>query len=189
MIRLTILTYGKGMRFLYVYITKFKHQKTNRLINEELSKLGYRNAIIRHNKYGKKYIDDNVFFNVSHSSSILALVISNKEVGIDCECKHTDLLLPELKKVLNEDLFNVIDFYSKEPTGLIKFWTVLEAFIKCVGFGFCKELNYFSINPKTNIIYNFLDDTNYNFSTFEYQENYVTICTKDSLKECTIISD
>ncbi|MQB77747.1 4'-phosphopantetheinyl transferase family protein [Limosilactobacillus reuteri] len=172
---------------MYIYIKNNKHINTNSFIIKKLTELGYSNILIKENKYGKKYVENNVFFNISHSSSLLALAINNDKIGIDCECKSTNLFLPELKYILNSSFFNVLDFYSKDHFGLIKFWTILEAFIKCVGFGFCKELDYFTINPRTNTIYNYLDNEIYNFSTFEYQKNYVTICTKSPLDKYTLL--
>ena len=52
-----------------------------------MKEIGIDDFEIKIGKYGKAYISDqeNIYFNMSHSSKFVACAISDKEVGVDIE--------------------------------------------------------------------------------------------------------
>lgn len=116
------------------------------------------------NQNNKPYILNNpIYFNISHSLNLVAVVIADFEVGIDIEqiseCHHID----KFKRFLKTGC-------SVNNLELIKAWTVYEAKVKCLGI---------SIFNKDN-----LDDKNFTFINTKIvkdkQNNqyFLTICKK-----------
>ena len=98
---------------------------------------------------GKPYFKNNIiFFNISHSKDYIALVIDDKECGIDIEYndqnRNFDLLV---KKVLNEkeniqykNSDNKVDYFYR-------MWTKKEAYFKKTGEG----INFSNLNNDANL--------------------------------------
>ena len=80
---------------------------------------------------GKPYIDD-IYFSISHSGSMVSVIISDIECGIDIEkidnsIKH-ELLAP---KVLSEDEYQEYLKYNNKLEYFVCAWTRKEANLKC----------------------------------------------------------
>jgi len=105
---------------------------------------------IKKNEHNKAYLKNNeLYFNISHSNNMIAIIISDLECGIDIEMvdnkKDHDKLS---KKILNEK--ELIDYNnSKDKLDfLIKMWTIKESYLKMLGTGIV-SLN-FDIDYKKN---------------------------------------
>lgn len=72
----------------------------------------------------KPYIK-NIYFNISHSLNMVAIVISSEECGIDIECINQMKNIERIKKHFNID--SDLEFYEK--------WTRKEAYLKKLGTG------------------------------------------------------
>ena len=175
-------------------IRKERIDKAN-LINIELKKIqslvGY--LLLRYalkqfnidiNDYAFSYKDNKPFFeglvynfNITHSNNIVAVVISEKEVGIDCERidvnRNFDLLKSYLftaKETIEFDLLNDIEkcnyFYQK--------WVMKEAHFKNVGLGLTKKFN--SIDNLNYQVIKIIDIRNISYylccsaNKFEYEK-------------------
>lgn len=91
---------------------------------------------IKVNEYGKPYIDD-IYFNISHSKNMVAIIISNCPCGIDIEVKdYKNLRLA--KKILNEKELELISNYNDEDKldYIMKKWVSIEAYSKMIGKNF-----------------------------------------------------
>lgn len=89
------------------------------------------------NQYGKPYMDG-IYFNISHSNNMIAIAISDKEVGIDIESESN------LKKHLDSEYYlgwlnkEEIDEFNKtynKLNYLTRVWTKKEAILKSKGKG------------------------------------------------------
>ncbi len=114
---------------------------------------------IFYNKNNKPYLKNNkLFFNISHSKDMVAIVISDKECGIDIEWVNYN---KSIEKIINKVLslkelksYNIRKdkvkyFYSK--------WTKKEAYFKKIGVGI--EMNKLNSdlplkNIKTKVVKN-----------------------------------
>lgn len=123
------------------------------------------NFELEYNEYGKPYLknNDKIFFNIAHTKSVVACVISDTEVGIDVE-EVRAYNESVAKKILSDEEFEKV----KEDKDFIKYWTIKEAVCKCEGTGIAnfdfKHINY----------------EHYDFDMRYYPENdaYLTICYK-----------
>ena len=141
---------------------------------------------IKFNEYGKPYIENGPFFNLSHSGDYVILAISDKaEVGCDIEelrdCDYermgravcTESELAELKSADNKrDIF-------------FEFWTKKEAFIKCIGEGFHfppKSLDLSGV--KQYVVYN---DKVFFFKEYMLEGCKIMLCSPDNSFDNEII--
>ena len=101
------------------------------------------------NKNGKPYFKETPFFNISHSGNIVAVAISDKEVGVDVQ-KET---------VVSKQVMD--NFFSEEEREYIKkgeitadaLWCVKESIFKYYGTGIVSDINMAEILiEKGNII-------------------------------------
>lgn len=123
--------------------------------------------VFRKSKYGKPFIvnsgiDPPIFFNISHTSGLICIVISKEEViGIDAENIFREIDYLEIAK----SFFSPIEFQNLAAYQFNKnrrfydIWTLKEAYIKARGLGLSIPLNHF--------YYTFTDEDriNINFKT------------------------
>ena len=89
----------------------------------------YKDLVITKNKYGKPYIENNLFFNISHSNNYVVLVTSNKEIGIDIE----KIRKQELKKAKFFATKEEYEYITNSNNQIDSFWTIYtlkEAYFK-----------------------------------------------------------
>jgi phosphopantetheinyl transferase len=73
---------------------------------------------IRYNSSNKPYID-NIYFNISNSSDLIAIIISDEECSVDIEWIKKDRDIAPISKRLFSKLYSMDTFYKK--------FTILEA--------------------------------------------------------------
>lgn len=99
------------------------------------------------NIYGKPYLKNNesFHFNIAHTYNMIAVVISNKSVGIDIE-KIETVNFGIAKRFFNEDEIAYIKNDNQEINGrFAEIWTKKEAYLKYLGAGLSKSLNSFNV--------------------------------------------
>lgn len=89
---------------------------------------------------------EGLFFNISHSESKIAVVVSDEEIGIDIEVMRS-YSLRLAKKICNEEELLYIFGYHPDETEFtenvsketqhrfFEVWTAKEAYFKCIGTG------------------------------------------------------
>ena len=93
--------------------------------------------MISYNKYGKPYIDG-MYFNISHSNNMIAIAISDNEVGIDIEAESNFIRQLDSKyfsKWLSENELIEFNLANDKLHFLAKTWTKKEAILKFKGIG------------------------------------------------------
>ena len=98
---------------------------------------------IFYNKYGKPYIDCNLYINWSDSKDYLALAISYDEIGIDIE------KIRPFPTILIKELINDKEKYLNN--NYLEVWVQKEAYLKYLGTGITKKMSNVIIdNSKGN---------------------------------------
>jgi len=100
----------------------------------DIDKIG----IVR-NIYNKPYLKNPIsYFNISHSSKMIAICISPFDCGVDIEkIKYEDrhFLLTKLLGENEVKKYNAIEDSMKKIEYLFKVWTTKESYFKCKGTG------------------------------------------------------
>lgn len=91
---------------------------------------------IKLNEYGKPYIENGKYFNLSHSGDYVILALSEFEVGCDVEVTRDADYKRLGKIVFHENELKKLDETEDKKAYFFKLWTAKEAFIKCLGEGF-----------------------------------------------------
>ena len=138
-------------------------------------------ACILRNKYiGKcsisnrgKPIAKGKFFNISHSKGIVALVISDRNIGIDLE------VIRPVNKELKEYVSSKDEkkFIHDDET-FFKIWTNKESLLKCMGSGMKSSMDKVPSLPFDNIKFY---DRKYYFSKTIIFDNSVITVTRESI--------
>lgn len=93
------------------------------------------NLPITYNEYGKPFIDMKLYFNISHSNDIVAIVISNKPCGIDIEYYKENRRFDKLSKhVFKKIITDPEEFYIN--------WVKKEAYVKRIGSSIMLDVDY-----------------------------------------------
>lgn len=142
------------------------------LLNYGLKKHGKNIKDVKINAYGKPYLDESLFFNLSHSQSYVALVIDEKEVGID---------LQEKNKISNQAAQLFLGQSFQNPSYV---WTRKEAFLKCLGCGWKNKDAIKKDVLSQELIY---ANTFYFFEDLPLLDAYhLSICSKRKLENITV---
>lgn len=93
-----------------------------------------------------------IFFNVTHSETMAAVVFSGGEIGIDIE-KINGADLKIAKRFFAEEEYNHILSAENQSKEFYRLWTLKESFMKVTGLGLQLPLNQFCIKFNENKIY------------------------------------
>lgn len=125
---------------------------------------------ILRNQYGKPYIKEfpKCHFNISHTSNIIVIVVSNNEIGVDIEkIRNADLRIAkrfftkyEQEYILENSLVQNNRFYEV--------WTKKEAYMKYVGKGLHMPINSFNVFDR---------NISEKLKTFKRDDYLITICS------------
>ncbi len=195
------LTKEESKRLLNIKIPKSKRNFLfgRLIIRQELSK--YLNCsiddiIFHKTKFGrlelsKKFANNNISFNISHSKNIVAVIICNNTVGIDVEYMKNKDLSKIANFTFSPDEIEYLDYllknYPKQKylEAFYSYWTLHEAFIKLKGGSILNKNLKFTFNLKNNQKFNNFQNytpQNYINKDVNYQEIFSTIDTKNNLQ-------
>ncbi|MBQ2758180.1 MAG: 4'-phosphopantetheinyl transferase superfamily protein [Clostridia bacterium] len=96
---------------------------------------------------GKPYVNESIYFNLSHSDKYVAAVVADKPVGIDIEkiksvkSNMLDYFCSEKDKkyILGEEKSVCEDVPENALERFFEVWTFKEAYLKCTGEGISKK--------------------------------------------------
>lgn len=149
--------------------------------------LGDDPGVIETGPYGKPYIKDSpVHFNLSHSGSYAACVVSEVECGCDIEkITKADMRVAERFFCPDERAYlRAAESEGERDMRFFRLWTLRESFIKATGRGMSLPLNSFAIlfgdcvNVRQSV-----DDRHYSFAEFDGIPGYgCAVCVVDGEK-------
>lgn len=82
---------------------------------------------LKYSQNGKPFIDEDIFFNISHSKNMIAIIISNRPCAIDIECIKKNKDYSKIAKtILNLDELK----YRDDKEYIVSLWTKIECYSK-----------------------------------------------------------
>ena len=117
---------------------QLEHNTAYIMLNHLLEKhFSISNPKILKTKNGKPYIENkNVHFSLSHTNGLVACVIANSCVGVDCEkivTKSKEEIQKFAKRFFVENEINLLEKGGFSQNDFFKIWTGKEATIKKLG--------------------------------------------------------
>lgn len=148
-----------------------------------LKEAGYNDFDLHYNKNGKPYLKTNKHISITHSFNFSAIIISNKEVGIDIEMNREKIKIIQHKFVNFENGFiNPNDDLIKQLTVI---WGAKESLYKIYphgGLTFKHDIDIESFNLSDKTTKGYIKATNWNKKyciNFDQIENYTLVYALD----------
>lgn len=156
------------------------------LLDKLLSEEDIIKPIFKTEKYGKSYISnyENIHFNLSHSGSMVACAISDKEVGVDMEYNDPNIDLDIAKNYFYNSEYESIIKSNNPSNEFFNYWVLKESYMKYTGLRFNLELDSFEIIIKDRISLK-NDKNNLKFNLFDVDDYKFAICSKYDVKKFT----
>ncbi len=159
--------------FKFENLTNYSIKSSSNSLLREIIELYFGSSeeelTIEINWYGKPFLTDreNAWFNLSHSGSVMALVLScTGEVGVDIECRtvHKDYAKIAHRFFHCEE----VSALNQQPPQCAQrhshmLWCLKEAYIKAIGKGLAQPLNSFRFNIGRHHV-----------DLYEPQQNYIS---------------
>lgn len=136
------------------------------LLSEELS-IPPAEINFKYTSLGKPYIDENIYFNITHSAGVAAAALNDTEIGIDIE-KIRDFDERILERICTEKEKEYIlseKDETKRNKRFFQIWTLKEAYLKCIGTGITAGLKSVEFTIK-------------NGEAFPNRENFTAVLTE-----------
>lgn len=128
---------------------------SNMLVKEKIAEKLYtqaKNIKFLFNKNSKPYINnDKLWFNISHSDEMVAVVLSDSPVGVDVE-KNFKFNSKLAKKICSDYEMKLLERCSNKDSLLTKLWTIKESYLKAIGEGITIKISDVICNPDENIV-------------------------------------
>ena len=124
------------------------------LIKKIADDYNIKNYKIVKNEYGKPYFENNdVYFNISNSDSVVVAAVSDKEIGIDIQkIKYNDAIV---NRTFTESEKQYLNKSSDKKKAFTLIWTMKESYVKKIGIGVgygLKNVDTISMIDKFKII-------------------------------------
>lgn len=154
------------------------------LLKYALKQNGIENFKIEAAENGKPFLKgENIFFNISHCKSGVAVAVSDSEIGIDIQ-DIEPYKESVAKRVCTEKEIELIKKSENKDRAFTRIWTLKEAAAKCDGSGI-KILGDFSFENSKKTF----EKYNKKFATFEYENLFISVCGNEDFRNITEIKN
>ena len=93
-----------------------------------------------YNEHGAPYLEDGPYFSISHCKQGIAVVVSDRPIGIDIEgLRRVDEAL--VRKTMNLEEQSQITMSQNPEVEFIRLWTRKEAYVKMLGTGIISDMH------------------------------------------------
>jgi len=146
------------------------------------------------NEYGKpNVVGHDIHFNLSHSGKYAVIAVSDSDVGIDIECKTKNCMKLAKRFFCKEEYDNLvkIDDETEQKRLFLHYWTIKEAYVKCIGTGLVIPMNSFCakndgqgwmIEKDEELLDGQMPNAKVNVGVFDFDNDYVvSICSTSDL--------
>lgn len=173
------------------YLTKERYNRFCRLVNKNdrlrclaggllMQKVFGRDLLekIQFNEYGKPYIENESYFNLSHSGDYVVLAVDDKPVGVDIEQKKERGFEGIAKLSFHEKEQETLRIRADKADTFYSIWTLKESYMKQKGRGFNLPPKSFYFELTNGIrLFSFDDDDKLYFYLNKELEDYTVALT------------
>lgn len=131
------------------------------------------NAEILKNEYGKPFLTDGRFFNISHSGNYVLFALSDSEIGCDIEQFHYVNAVRTGRTVFTDDEINLLLSGTDRLGAFFNLWTKKESLLKCMGEGFHRNAK------SVDVRYDVFEEKgkSYFMKTWNFSDYTVSVCS------------
>ena len=131
------------------------------------------NAEILKNEYGKPFLTDGRFFNISHSGNYVLFALSDSEIGCDIEQFHYVNAVRTGRTVFTDDEMNLLLTGADRLGAFFNLWTKKESLLKCMGEGFHRSAK------SVDVRYDAFEEKgkSYFMKTWNFSDYTVSVCS------------
>ena len=122
------------------------------------------------NEYGKPYINDNIYFNISHSHEYVITVVSMKEIGVDIEKIRQTPINVINQFATDKEKEYILSSNSNIEERIFKIYTLKEAYFKMIGTDLTNILNIEFIIDGDNVL---CSDNTINAGFIHFNKDYI----------------
>lgn len=131
------------------------------------------NAEILKSEYGKPFLSDGRFFNISHSGKYVLFALSDCEIGCDIEQFHYVNALRTGRTVFTDDEMNLLLASADRLGTFFNLWTKKESLLKCMGEGFHRSAK--SVDVRFDVFEE--KGKSYFMKTMKFSDYTVSVCS------------
>lgn len=132
------------------------------------------NAEILKNEYGKPFLSDGRFFNISHSGDYVLFALSDSEIGCDIEQFHYVNAVRTGRTVFTDDEMNLLLSGTDRLGTFFNLWTKKESLLKCMGEGFHRSAK--SVDVRSDVFEE--KGKSYFMKTWNFSDYTVSVCSE-----------
>lgn len=126
------------------------------------------------NEYGKPFLPDGRFFNISHSGDYVLFALSKSEVGCDIEQLRYVNAVKMGRTVFTDEEMNLLLADSDRLDAFFNLWTKKESLLKCIGEGFHRNAR--TVDVCSDIFEE--KDKRYFMKTWNFADYTVSVCSE-----------
>lgn len=132
------------------------------------------NTKILKNEYGKPFLSDGRFFNISHSGDYVLFALSDCEIGCDIEQFHYVNAVRTGRTVFTDDEMNLLLSGTDRLGTFFNLWTKKESLLKCMGEGFHRSAK--SVDVRSDVFEE--NGKSYFMKTWNFSDYTVSVCSE-----------